>query len=62
MIKTRIRLPEDQAIGSLTPLELLDLYLHTGRSSDEEVASLIKLAGEIIEENHKEAESGASPR
>ncbi len=27
-METRIRLPGDQAIGSLAPLELLDLYWH----------------------------------
>jgi len=49
LMETRIRLPEDKAIGSLAPLELLDLYLRTGHSNDEEVMSLIKLAGEVIE-------------
>ena len=48
-METRIRLPGDQAIGSLAPLELLDLYWRASHSNEEELPSLIKLAGEVIE-------------
>jgi exonuclease SbcD len=47
-LETRIRLPEDQSIGSLTPLELLEKYwsaIHTDSGESEELA---KLAAELI--------------
>jgi DNA repair protein SbcD/Mre11 len=53
MMKTRIRLPEDQAIGSLTPLELLDLFWRD-KISDEDSPVLLKLAGEVIESSARE--------
>ncbi len=53
LMETRIRLPEDQAIGSLTPLELLDLYWRD-KFSDEDLPALMKLAGEVIEDSTHE--------
>jgi hypothetical protein len=47
-IEARIRLPADQAISSLGPLELLDQYWRTTRADDAD--ALQKLAKEIIEE------------
>jgi DNA repair protein SbcD/Mre11 len=47
-METRIRLPEDRAIGSLTPLQLLDIYLRANHADDVEARSLLKLAGEVI--------------
>ena len=47
-METRIRLPEDQSIGSLTPLELLEKYLSTSHVDPVESAELVKLAGEVI--------------
>ena len=49
-METRIRLPGDQAIGSLTPLELLDLYWRTVHMEIADSQALNKLAKEIIEE------------
>jgi exonuclease SbcD len=48
-METRIRLPEDRAIGSLTSLELLDIYLRANHMDEPEVESLLKLAGDVIE-------------
>ncbi len=44
----RIRLPEDQAVGSLTHLELLDLYWRSGHIEAAETEVLSKLAQEVI--------------
>jgi exonuclease SbcD len=48
-METRIRLPEDQALGSLTPLELLEKFWDASHVSLDESESLLKLAGEIIQ-------------
>jgi hypothetical protein len=47
---SRIRLPTNQAISSLTPMELLDQFWHTSHVLDNETEELQKLAKEIIEE------------
>lgn len=47
-LETRLRLPEDQAISSYTPLELLDLYWKTTQTRPEEVDGLNQLAKEIL--------------
>jgi len=47
-IEARIRLPEDRAVGSLTPLELLELYWNGSHVPAEEQEELKKLAEEII--------------
>lgn len=53
-IESRIRLPADQTVSSLSPLDLLDQYwraLHYENTGDLE--ALRKLAREIIEEDNK---------
>ena len=50
LIETRIRLPHDQAIGALGPLELLELYWRANHTSDGELADLQKLAASVIDE------------
>lgn len=55
--ETRIRLPEDQAVGSLSPLELLDLYWQASHTNPEESEALTKLAREVIEDAHGAQES-----
>ena len=45
---TRVRLPEDQAVGSLTPLELLDLYWRANHTASDDAEGLQKLAQELI--------------
>jgi exonuclease SbcD len=49
-IETRIRLPEDQSVGSLTPLELLDIYWRASHTDSNEIKALSKLAAEVIQE------------
>lgn len=47
-IETRIRLPQDQAVGSLSPLELLEKYWRASHVDPSEQEELSKLAREII--------------
>ena len=47
----RIRLPEDQAIGSLTPQQLLDIFWRASHTDPEEIQPLLKLAGEVIQQD-----------
>jgi exonuclease SbcD len=47
-IESRIRLPADQAVSSLSPLELLEQYWRASQTNEAE--ALQKLAKEIIEE------------
>ncbi|MEW6717594.1 MAG: exonuclease SbcCD subunit D [Chloroflexota bacterium] len=46
--ETRVRLPEDQNISSLTPLDLLDLYWRATHSDPQEIEILKGMAGEVI--------------
>lgn len=46
--EARIRLPQDQTVGSLSPLELLTKYWQASHTPPEEVEALNKLAEEII--------------
>jgi exonuclease SbcD len=52
-METRIRLPEDQTVGSLTPLELLDIYWRASHVDGEEAESLLKLAESILGDIHQ---------
>ncbi|MCU0487310.1 MAG: hypothetical protein MUC85_14495 [Anaerolineales bacterium] len=52
-VDARIRLPEDRAVGSLTPLELLEIYWTGSHIPTEEFADLRKLAQEIIQADEK---------
>jgi len=47
-METRIRLPDDQAIGSLPPLALLEKYLAAAHIEPVESKALLKLAAEVI--------------
>jgi len=51
-METRIRLPEDQSVGSLTPLELLDLYWRANHVDPAERATLSQLARQVIRDTH----------
>lgn len=53
----RIRLPEDHTIGSLTPLELLDIYWRANHTPDQEREDLSRIAAELLENNQSEKES-----
>jgi len=49
-IEARIRLPANQTVSSLSPLELLDHYWRASHAEDNQTDALQKLAKEIIEE------------
>lgn len=49
MMDTRVRLPEGQMPGSMTPLELLDIYWDANHLDPEDVAQLNSLAADIIQ-------------
>ena len=49
---TRIRLPEDQSVGSLTPLELLDLYWKSSHVDEKEQEALNQLAKGLLNEEN----------
>ncbi len=48
-LENRIRLPQDQAVGSFTPLELLDLYWRASHAEPGETQALARLAAELIQ-------------
>jgi len=56
-IDARIRLPGDQAIGSLTPLELLDLYWKANHVDSQNLLELSQLAAQVISEMNTTAGS-----
>jgi exonuclease SbcD len=49
-IGARIRLPANQTVSSLSPLELLNQYWRASHTEDHEADTLLKMAKEIIEE------------
>jgi exonuclease SbcD len=51
-VQGRIRLPGDQAIGTLGPLELLDLYWKANHTPEADSQALSALAAEILREIH----------
>jgi DNA repair protein SbcD/Mre11 len=51
--EARIRLPNDQSIASLTPLELLSIYWKAGLTDTTEVETLQKLAGQILSDENE---------
>ena len=48
-VDQRIRLPGDQAIGSLTPLELLEKYWQSIHMDSQKIENLNRLAAQILE-------------
>jgi len=48
---TRIRIPGDQTVGSLSPLELLELYWRASHTDPEESQRLAYLAADVIQDN-----------
>ena len=51
LVEARIRIPQDQNVGSLTSMELLDIYWRASHTSPEDTESLNALARSIIEES-----------
>jgi exonuclease SbcD len=49
-IEGRVRLPDDQTVGSMSPLELLDMYWRASHTDEDELEDLKRLAGEIIQQ------------
>ncbi len=47
----RVRIPEDQAIGSITPAELLKIYWRANHLEEGEVENLSALAEQLLQEN-----------
>jgi exonuclease SbcD len=56
-IEARVRLPEDQTVGSMSALELLDLYWRASHTKDEDLEALNRLAGEVIREVQQRVDS-----
>ena len=52
----RIRLPQDQTVGDLTPVELLEKFWQASHVPEEDVAALQSLAASIITGEEEEAE------
>lgn len=50
MVEARSRLAQDETVGSLTPIELLDRYWRSSHVSASEQAELQKLAEQVIDE------------
>lgn len=50
-MEARLRLPGDQAISSLTPLDLLDIYWKTSKTNHQDLEKLQELALTIITED-----------
>lgn len=48
-VETRIRIPEDKTVGSMSPEELLDLYWKSAHTGTEDRKTLLKLAKDIID-------------
>jgi len=53
-VESRVRLPSDQAIGSLTPLDLLDLYWRASHVDPAESQALKALASQLIRDTQGE--------
>jgi exonuclease SbcD len=51
-IETRVRLPADQTVGSLSPIELLKLYWESLHTDAEEVEQLLEIAENVIQSVH----------
>ncbi len=47
-VEARIRLPADQTVGSLSPLDLLDQYWRASKTDPAEIEALNRLAAEIV--------------
>jgi len=55
-MEERIRLPQDQVVGDMTPSELLEQFWQASHVPEEDVAALQALATEILEEDEVDKE------
>ncbi len=53
----RIRLPQDQTVGDLTPAELLERFWQASHVPEEDIEALQELAAEILQEEEETAEA-----
>ena len=53
-IEGRVRLPGDQSVGSLSPLELLDIYWRASHIDQAEADELKRLAATVIDDEQRE--------
>ena len=53
-MEARVRLPDNQAVGSLSSLELLELYWRASHTEADDTKALSKLAAEVIEDVRRE--------
>jgi exonuclease SbcD len=51
-VEARVRLPGDQTIASMSPLELLDLYWQSSHARPEDAEALKALASQVIADVH----------
>ncbi len=58
----RIRLPQDQTVGDLTPAELLGKFWQASHVPEEDITALQELASLILQEEDEEAETEAEER
>ena len=57
LIDERIRLPQDQTVGDLSPAELLERFWQASHVPEADVEALQKLAAEILQEEEEMEES-----
>jgi exonuclease SbcD len=56
-IEARVRIPDDQTVGSMSALDLLDLYWKASHTKDEDLEALTKLASEVIADVQRNKDS-----
>lgn len=52
LVEGRVRIPEDQTVGSMSPIELLDLYWRASHTNEDDIERLNQLAGDVISTIH----------
>ena len=55
-VEARVRIPDDQNVGSMSALELLDLYWKASHTAPEDIDTLNQLAAKVIDEISHEDE------
>ncbi len=60
-IEGRVRLPGDQSMGSLSPLELLEIYWRASHTDQAEMEALKRLAATVIEDVQRGDEAILNP-
>lgn len=56
-IEARVRLPEDQTVGSMSSIELLDLYWRASHTDQDDLEKLNRLAADVITAVHGKMEN-----